>query len=263
MTIQHQFGLSTIYLQRRGMDTSKDFIAGAELEIEAVQDFNNNWMEDNEINVEVDGSLRNNGKEFLLPPSYKEDLVDLFKTLHGYVDLGSDPFSVRTSTHVHVNCIHSTENQVRALLFLYAIFEPLAFAYVGEERKNNIHCMPLGSTHMPNYYGNSLENLVGDGKWHKYTAFNLLPLRELGTVEFRHLGGTDDPERFRTWLDFIQTLWDNAHKVGQVTKAHLTDIQWLRDIQAQLLTKAFTDNCLERPQFILEDNLLDVKLAFI
>ena len=263
MTIQHQFGLSNIFLQRCGLDKAASFVAGAELEIEAVQDYSGSYLEDNGIVVETDGSLRNNGKEFLLPPNYRNDLVDLFRGLHGCIDLGNDPFSQRTSTHIHVNMMNSTENQTRALLFLYAIFEPLAFAYVGEERKNNIHCMPLYSTHMPNYYGNSLENLVGDGKWHKYTAFNLLPLRELGTVEFRHLGGTDDPERFAAWLDFIKTLWDNAHKVGQVTKAHLMDIQWLRDIQAQLLTKAFTDNCLERPQFILEDNLLDVKLAFI
>lgn len=261
MTIQTQFGLNNLFLARRGLETTTDFVAGAELEIEAVLDYSHSFMEDNSIVAETDGSLRNNGREFLLPPSYKDDLVALFKGVHGAIDLGDDPFSVRTSTHVHVNCMNSNENQVKTLLFLYAIFEPLAFAYVGEERKNNIHCMPLWSTHMPNYYGSSLDSVVE--RWHKYTAFNLLPLRDLGTVEFRHLGGTANPERFAAWLDFIKTLWDNAQKVDRVTKTHLTDIQWLRDIQAQLLTPVFVANCLERPQFILEDNLLDVKLAFI
>ena len=257
------FGLSNIALSRRGLANATVFVAGAELEIEAVQDYSHSFVEDNDITVELDGSLRNNGKEFLLPPNYKDDLIDVFKELHGNIDLGNEPFSNRTSTHIHVNCMHSSEHNVRTLLYLYAIFEPLAFAYVGEERKNNIHCMPLGSTHMPNYYGNSLEGLVGGGKWHKYTAFNLLPLRELGTVEFRHLYGTNSVQKFAAWVDFIKTLWDNAHKLDKITAANLMDIGWLRDIQAQLLTGAFVAHCMDRPQFILEDNLLDVKLAFI
>ena len=261
MIIKDQFGLSNIYLQRRGLDQAASFVAGAELEIEAVMDFSHSYVEDNGIVVEIDGSLRNNGKEFLLAPSYLADSVSKFMFTHQHVSLGNNPFSARTSVHVHVNCMYSTVEQVRTLLLLYAIFEPLAFAYAGTERKNNIHCMPLNSTYMPNTYYKPLPDLV-EG-WHKYTALNLCPLRELGTVEFRHLGGTSDPVRYQEWLKFICTLWTAAHEIGSLTKDHLTDLIYLRKLRDQLMTVGFVNNCLERPSYDLEDNLLDVKLAYI
>jgi len=262
MTIKQLFDLSDSFLQDNiEPNHLTGFIAGAELEIEAVHDYSMSYMEDNNINVEIDGSLRNSGKEFLLPPSNKDSLVNLFKGVHGRLHLGDDPFSIRTSVHVHVNCLYATEHQVKTLLLLYAIFEPLAFNYVGATRRDNIHCMPLNSTYMPSNYQFTLSNIVT--KWHKYTAFNLLPLRELGTVEFRHLYGTEDAAVFATWLDFIHVLWQSAMDIGMFTAAHLTDLTVLKDIERKLNTDRFKQLCREPNTFILEDNLLDVKLAFI
>lgn len=261
VTIQELYGLSEGFLLCHSVTKKKEFICGAELEIEDVRDYHAGHLEDNGVSVTEDGSLRNNGKEFLLAPSYLLSSVEKFKYTHAKIKLGPNPFSARTSVHVHVNCMYSTVEQVRTLLLLYAIFEPLTFAYAGTERKNNIHCMPLNSTYMPNKYGNPIPDLV-EG-WHKYTAFNLCPLRELGTVEFRHLGGTADPVRYEEWLKFISTLWNAAHEIGSLTKEHLTDLVYLRKLCDQLMTVGFVNNCLERPSYDLEDNLLDVKLAYI
>ena len=261
VTIQELYGLSDSFLQHAGVAKKKEFVCGAELEIEDVRDYSSSILSEDGIDVTEDGSLRNNGKEFLLAPSYLADSVKKFNFTHSHIELGSNPFSARTTVHVHVNCLYSTVEQVRTLLLLYAIFEPLAFSYAGTERKNNIHCMPLNSTYMPNTYHKPLHDLI-DG-WHKYTAFNLCPLRELGTVEFRHLGGTADPVRYEEWLKFINTLWSAAHDIGSLSKEQLTDLIYLRKLRDQLMTVGFVNNCLERPSYDLEDNLLDVKLAYI
>jgi hypothetical protein len=256
------FGLSDSFLIVRGVNVKSSFVAGSELEIEDVRGWDEEALENLSIAVESDGSLRNGGREFLLPPSTKANLIDTFNAVHQNLELGPQPYTNRTSTHVHVNCMYATPQQVKTLLLLYAIFEPLAFAYVGSERKENIHCMPLNSTHMPNLYNHgNLESLRE--KWHKYTALNILPLNELGTVEFRHLGGTSDEKYFTEWVNFLETLWTSAMNIGQLLPTHLTDLTTLKDIQRKLTTVAFVEQCKERPTYILEDNLLDVKLSFI
>jgi len=264
-TIQQLYGIGESYVRDRchylGPNVTNTFIAGAELEIEGVRDWAAGWMGDNYIIVENDGSLRKGGKEFLLPPSNKARLVTLFEDIYGHLALTSDCHSVRTSTHVHVNCLWMTEIQVRDLLLLYSIFEPIFFAYVGQERKENIHCMPLGSTHMPNHYGLAMRHI--HQKWHKYTALNVLPLCELGTVEFRHLYGTKNVSVFSQWIDMLEILWTAAQSVGGLQRNHLIDLSMLRDIERKLLTLDFYACAKERPEFVLEDNLLDVKLAFL
>lgn len=258
--IKEIYELNDYHLAREQF-TPKDFIAGAELEIECVRDFSNSRLNEKGIVAEQDGSLRNGGREFLLPPSKKDKLVELFQYTHKHLTLGEDPFSQRTSTHVHVNCMWSTEQQVRDLLYLYAIFEPIFFAYVGPERRENIHCMPLGSTHMPNHYKLRASHI--QQRWHKYTALNLLPLNSLGTVEFRHLYGTGDHNVFSQWLGMLEILWTTAHEWGGFTQKDLTNLDRLRAVETKLLSLDYHALAKEHPQFVLEDNLLDVKLAFV
>lgn len=259
--IRDIFGLTDAFLVGVRKYKPGVFLAGAELEIEAVRDWHHSWVIEEHINVENDGSLRNNGKEFLLPPSDKERLIKLFSDFHGSVELGKDPFSPRTSTHVHINCIWSTEQQVKNLLYLYAIFEPIFFAFAGSERKENIHCMPLSSTHMPNHYSMPTRHIIE--KWHKYTALNLLPLSELGTVEFRHLYGTNSVDVFGTWIDMIETLWTAAQDWGTFGVDDLINLDKLRAVERKLLSLDYYACTKENPQYVLEDNLLDVKLAFL
>lgn len=257
----HLFGLSTSYLESRKVAKEALFVAGAELEIETVREYDTYWMENNGVNVEQDGSLRNNGKEFLLPPSDKKQLLDLFTEAQSRITVHGNPYSVRTSTHVHVNCSYFSETQVRDLLYLYAIFEPLAFAFVGDERRENIHCMPLGSTNMPNLYGMAARFI--HSKWHKYTALNLMPLNTLGTVEFRHLYGTSDEVVFEAWLNFLEVLWSSARTWGGFSREHLLDLTKLKEVQSKLLSPEYYSCAKERPTYVLEDNLLDIQLAFI
>jgi len=58
-------------------------------------------------------------------------------------------------------------------------------------------------------------------------------------------------------------LWYSAMNTGEFKKEYLTDLTFLRDVQSKLMTKEFLEHCADRQPYVLEDNLLDVKLAFI
>ena len=145
-TVAEHYGISNHILDINGSCDPGAFVAGAELEIERLLDIKMSLLEKDNISVIQDGSLRANGREFLLPPLYKHKLVDAFNKVHAAITLSNDgegPFSSRTSIHVHMNCLDWPLPRVKTLLLIYSIFEPLAFAYVGSARRNNIHCVPL------------------------------------------------------------------------------------------------------------------------
>lgn len=234
---------------------------GTEYEIEDVADWNYNgdWVGKYGISSEEDHSLRNSGKEFKTKPLTFQDSLDCFEALHSNLSLGSDPYSERTSTHVHMNMGHFTEEQVKQLLLTYALYEPLFFSYVGMSRQESIFCVPLSYTSLPNHYAKPLAYLYE--KWHKYTAFNLLPLHSFGTVEFRHLGGTGDFFKYERWLTAIK----NLHNCIYVDK--FDPLSFIKEggnyiEHARNLFPMFTEGLsTEQIKTMLKDSLIDIKLA--
>lgn len=193
----------------KGFNEFPKFLAGIECEIESVDHLNKHIPE---FNSEPDGSLRNNGTEFISVPLERDKLLTSFKNLHAELVYHNkaEAFSPRTSTHVHINVRNLEPEQLRQLLLFYALFEDYFFAMVSPVRRNNIHCVPLHETTLPTRYGAPLKSLLNI--WHKYTAFNLLPVSKQGTVEFRHLQGTDDAELLDRWLKTIENLWSLAQR---------------------------------------------------
>ena len=160
------------------------------------------------IGLMHDGSLRNHGIEFITMPVTFKEAIKLFDTLHKGLTLGPNPYTVRTSTHVHVNMANMDMAQCKHMLLLYALLEPVFFAAVVPDRQHNIHCVPLNYTLLPSIYKNSLPDIVKS--WSKYSALNLMPLRTQGTMEFRHLHGTGDIAVYQRWLTLLNELWDFA-----------------------------------------------------
>lgn len=232
---------------------------GTEYEIESVEDWKPTAFAQGNIQITDDGSLRNNGKEFITVPLSFEQSLKGFDELRKSLKLGDDPYSYRTSTHVHVNVMTMETIKLRQMVLLYALLEPVFFEYAGQARKQNIHCVPLNYTLLPKYYGMSLDKLIAC--WSKYTAFNLLPVKKYGTVEFRHLGGTGDRARYERWLCLINDLWDFSMD---------TSPNWLRDslyagaswedIRKQVLPSSVG---LNPPATEIRASLIDVKLAFV
>ena len=184
-----------------------NILFGVEIEVENVgvhPELDYYWTATN------DGSLRNNGLEFVSIPlrghQVEYALDYLSKNLAG-TDL---VFSPRTSVHVHMNVRDFTWDQVKVFTLLYAIFEKHFFHVVGSVRESNIFCVPL-------YKSDQLDKILQletEIKWHKYNALNLTPiygdtgegLKPQGTIEFRHLYGTLDKKIIIDWINTISLL---------------------------------------------------------
>lgn len=192
-----------------GLDTLGGPITGIEIEVEQADRDNlgrilHSWRVDN------DGSLRNNGLEFISKPTKAEHVESALRYLYEDV-LTKAPvhFSPRTSVHVHMNCRNLTFMQIYNIVILYQCFEDLLYDFAGPERKKSIFCVPIGNTH---YYTQlkthfKINHLIG---WSKYTGLNLCPLQGYGTIEFRHLRGTSDLPTIMNWLRLLYRLYSFA-----------------------------------------------------
>lgn len=254
-TITEMFG----HDPKSPLSVTKEFIAGLECEIESVLS-KKNMMGFHATN---DGSLRNEGIEFISEPLPRDILMDSFKKLHAKIEYynKSEAFSPRTSTHVHINCRMLTDTQVKTLMLLYALYEEFFFAMVDESRRGNIHCVPLTETVLTNYYGYDLNYICQ--RWHKYTALNLLPLQKLGTVEFRHMQGTNDEQLMSEWLAVLDNLWHLA-QTTVITSTALSSKEtlehWFTTIFKPSPKIMALKPCLSE---MTQNSLIDVKFSLV
>lgn len=180
-----------------------NLLYGLEIELE-------NCLDPHEMRVpgmenKEDGSLRNNGQEFILKPMTFSNVAVTLQTFYNRNNIGDRNISERCSVHVHVNCQNLTLEQLAPILLLYQVFEPLLFAWVGDDRDKNIFCVPWSETLIT---ANSLAFTKSSYRdWYKYTALNLRPLHDYGTIEFRHLAGQPDYTRILRWMALIGCLF--------------------------------------------------------
>lgn len=211
---------------------------GIEIEVENLNDNGSNkqfefldnwhafWRQDS------DDSLRNNGAEFISTPLKGNAIPTALTLMHDYLNFyhQKHKFTSRTSVHVHVNCRHMETKHFLNLLLLYLVVEPIFYYYadLGSEikRSENNYCVPIDASKfnldLPKIIR---EFLVLDGKnvknalnlvlsfWRKYNGLNLLPLKNLGTIEFRHMHGTSNPIELMNWINMILNLKKYAEKI--------------------------------------------------
>jgi len=196
-----------------GNEYSKKDVYGLELEIEDQRVLRINGFHVDGWNMIEDGSLRNNGMEFITVPPVEADdvqarLEDLFKA----VKLSKNSYSDRTSIHVHCNMQGEMMDTLKSFCLLYLVTEQAFFNYVEQERFENVFCVPLMDFAAPFRLFTILNKGQLGRNWAKYSALNLLPLSELGTVEFRHMHGTSDVTKIVTWVKAINCLKQAARK---------------------------------------------------
>ena len=249
----------TLKLDKNELDQASRFVAGIECEIESVISKQNFPF----FVCTNDGSLRNDGVEFISSPLDKGTLLGAFRNLHAEIELNNadDAFSNRTSTHVHINCRNITAEHARQLVLFYALFEEYFFAMVDKERRHNIHCVPLTETFLPSLYKHSLtKNLT---HWHKYTALNILPLAKQGSIEFRHLQGTNNPELLDEWLTTLDNLWRMCQR-EEMNAISLNNPIIIKQWWYTLFGHSKRIMALEPTiTSMTRNSLLDVKFAFI
>lgn len=167
-----------------------------------------------------DNSLRNGGVEFFTVPLRPEESLKASAVLWWLLrDATSEKpdFSWRVSNHVHLNALDLTEDELKAVLLLGTFFESLFFSLVGKDREQSMFCVPIQQSLLMDNLGaylrgkTALHTLVH--KWPKYTALNIGRLYErphepaIGTVEFRHMGGTSDVKDVLLWQAIIVNLF--------------------------------------------------------
>lgn len=157
-----------------------------------------------------DGSLRNHGAEFVTVPLHVKQIQLAVEHLYECLKTNKYDFSNRTSIHVHLNCRDMTQDQVYTMVLLYAIFEKYFYSFAGQKRLNSIFCVPLFRCNMVRQIKEVIYSF--SPSWHKYCGINLLPLvdhdgqRAYGTIEFRHLYGTDNKKELYDWINAILSL---------------------------------------------------------
>lgn len=180
--------------------SSPDLVVGLELEIE-------NWEGENKFrgfDFHEDNSLRGSSIEAVTRPTkakFVETLLQGFFFKNGITERN---YSERCGTHVHMNVSDMTEDEVASFCLLYQVFERLLFDYVGGDRDNNIFCVPWEQAGISYDLLHNLRNHKDLSRaWRKYTALNLLPIYDRGSVEFRHLPGTCDVNYLIGWINLI------------------------------------------------------------
>lgn len=193
---------------------------GIELEIERWP-VNPNELSSTGFKFVEDGSLRNNGYEAVsLPSTWQGILSNCSELWHKY-KITSDNFSDRTSIHIHANCVDFPMKSMQALATVYLTLEDLIFTFIGEDRRKNIFCVPWAEAGVRTGTVKALFDSVRG--WQKYTALNLAPLREQGTVEWRHMEGHADITRLQSWIVLIDEIMQ--YSKGTTGEKVLSEIQ--------------------------------------
>lgn len=194
-----------------------DFL-GVEVELEGF-DGNATWKDPSWM-VKADGSLRNGGVEFTfsrpLSGADAYNAIDRFDTyVNEYIsDYHINPYSVRTSTHIHLNMDDITEEQYKKFLFTYLLFERQIFKAYASKRIGNHYCVPLHQTSevltavSAFFRGHSdwkdfLYEVAQPGR---YSALNQAALNKFQTVEFRMFPGETNKSVFYEWINLILSI---------------------------------------------------------
>lgn len=218
-------------------------------------------------NIE-DGSLRNNGREFVSIPVSGSMIEFSLNKLHEFLTTNKycyrHEFSHRTSVHVHVDMSDMTTENIASLLVTYLFVEPFLYNYAGGDRDVNIFTVPLNDCHgyiydISQYLNNYkvpdyLYGLVR--RWDKYTGMNLIPLVDKNTIEFRQMSGNIDVNKLLSWLDSLLQLklFAQNNKYKDIIKT-ISDINttseyngFVRRIFSKnpILCDLFTENLQER-----------------
>jgi len=165
-----------------------------------------------------DGSLRNNGCEYVTKPMDYQSLGSVLTNFFNTNKFTANNYSERCSVHVHCNIGDMPLDQIQTLLIVYSVFERVLFEWIGDERKNNIFCVPLYETNLTQklFSGGSMNHEITKLRnWQKYTALNMLPMFTQSTVEFRHMAGEHDVTRIMTWCALLGQMFKYAKTVPQ------------------------------------------------
>ena len=219
--------------------------------------------------IHDDSSLRNNGKEFKSFPMSCQYAFPALEFLFKYLNSNID-FSKRTSIHIHVNMRGLTISQLASIFITYVAVENLLFKFAGLHRRSNIYCVPISETDLLDSQPSDWEGILANlgNTWHKYSALNLLPLINMGTIEFRHLPGVSDVNKICQWVSLIVNLkligQKTAYKdlLNQITNLNTNSeytqfVEYIFGIDSILLDMSNVKGLMQEPVKLLKMSMLN------
>lgn len=152
-----------------------------------------------------DGSLRNNGSEWVSPPMLPEAVLTGLSLLYDMKELGAWRATQRCGIHIHVNVSHLNKKQAENLLTNYVVCEPYLFSLCGPTRAESNFCIPWWqSDSTMKTVRELLRNPERRTYTNKYAALNTAPLANLGTVEFRMAETFEKYAKAKRWVEAVQ-----------------------------------------------------------
>jgi hypothetical protein len=265
-TQQDQFSKAKVGFKPQYSLVDSKTNVGIEVEVENISSSNGIIVNDTKSdylwrNVE-DGSLRNNGREFVSIPVRGENIEFALAALNAHLTKAktcvNHEFSDRTSVHVHVDYSDLRVQDVATLLLVYHMVEPILYNYAGGDRDVNIFTVPLLDTIMFDSplnamwqhptSGTNLDRLVRS--WTKYTGLNMSPLRSYGTIEFRHMHGNCDVRNLMVWINALLQLRTYA-----VSNSYESVLKTITDINTTSEYGAFIRGVFSHDSTILDGTI--------
>lgn len=197
---------------------------GLEIETEASQGYEEVENLRKFWRAEPDGSLRNVGVEYIFSRPYNPGSKEYEEALRLFAALAKKaPFvdSVYTSVHVHLNMNDKTLLHLVNFIALYWLFEEALTEYCGDYRNGNLFCL---KTHNAEASYKNIQDLIRaidagtgptfvsrlDNNRFKYSGLNIVPLRNLGSVEVRTHPGCYDVNLIDRWVRILHMIYKKA-----------------------------------------------------
>jgi hypothetical protein len=209
-----------------GLAEPKRGDVGLELEVEGLAQLPH--IEEKSWRTKRDNSLRGFGNEYYSKQPIKVD-DRLFERIKYLSDKLRQPQHqvqencYRTSFHVHCNVTDFTIKQAWTAATTYWLVENLLAEYSGDDRKGNLFCLRLSDAESAIDYvlkdirASTPFQHIGNDRI-RYMGQNLCALPLFGSLEYRTMRGTLDPQTLCTWTTQLhkmvkQPLWQSPKEL--------------------------------------------------
>lgn len=255
------------------MDRPKTGDVGLELEVEGEAALP--VVNEKTWRTKEDGSLRGFGAEYVsskpIPvDATKRERIEYLCGMLAKPEHRVNTESPRTSLHVHVNITDLTPTQIWTAITTYWLLENALMKFCGHDREGNLFCLRLTdaeaalSTCLQDIKGRVPFQVVFNDRI-RYMAQNLKAIRQFGSLEYRGMRGTIDPEIIDTWSTQLHNLVHrsvvNYRTPSEVLDAHFRG----RDVLGSVLDNSFVTrlrNLCDTSSLIDENSGLLCELAY-
>lgn len=160
-----------------------------------------------------DGSLREDGVEFVFKkPLAGVSAVHAIDVLHKVAAANPPKLSAYCSTHLHINFLDNTLQELKHFISTYMVLEDALARYCGPTRENNAFCLTFSNAEdavetVRDMYSKGLGVIRDRGEDRlKYCALNLFTLYRFGTLEVRLGRPMIDRTELLQWINIMLSI---------------------------------------------------------